>query len=62
MALHEAPDGPPGGYPELRHPDVRLDGPARTRALVRTGVVLGAGALLAGGAAMALSRSRRRLS
>jgi hypothetical protein len=60
MALHEAPDGPPGGYPELRHPDVRLDGPARTRALVRTGLILGAGAILTGGAALAIKRARGR--
>jgi FAD/FMN-containing dehydrogenase/Fe-S oxidoreductase len=44
MALHAAPDGPPGGYPEVHHPDVRLDGPERSRALVRTGVVLGVAA------------------
>ena len=56
MALHEAPDGPPGGYPEVRHPDIRLDGPERSRALVRTGAVLGVGALLVGGAAYALAR------
>jgi len=56
MALHEAPDGPPGGYPEAFHPDVRLDGPERERALVRTAAVLGVGALLVGGAAYALTR------
>jgi len=59
MALHQSPEGPPGGYPEIRHPDVRLNGPERTRALVRAGAVLGVGALLAGGAAYALTRRAR---
>jgi hypothetical protein len=58
MALHEAPEGPPGGFPEVRYPAVRLDGPARTRALVRTGAVLGLGTILAGSAAYALVRRR----
>jgi hypothetical protein len=58
MALHEATDGPPGGYPEMFYPDVRLDGPERSRALVRSGVLLGAGALLVGGAAYALTRRK----
>ncbi|MBV8609130.1 MAG: hypothetical protein JO034_16955, partial [Singulisphaera sp.] len=58
MALHESPDGPSGGYPEVRHPDIRLDGPERSRALVRTGMVLGVGALVVGGAAYALARAR----
>jgi thiamine pyrophosphate-dependent acetolactate synthase large subunit-like protein len=26
MALHQAAEGPPGGFPEVRYPDVRLDG------------------------------------
>jgi Fe-S oxidoreductase len=58
MSLHEASDGPPGGYPEARQPDVRLDGPERSRALARTGAVLGLGALLVGGAAYALAHRR----
>jgi FAD/FMN-containing dehydrogenase/Fe-S oxidoreductase len=57
MALHDGPDGPPAGYPEVRYPDLRLE-PGRTRALTRTGSVLGVGALLAGGAAYALARRR----
>ena len=56
MALHAGPGGPAGGYPESRHPDVRRDGPERARALVRTGVVLGVGALLVGGTAYTLKR------
>jgi FAD/FMN-containing dehydrogenase/Fe-S oxidoreductase len=60
MALHAAPDGPPGGYPEARHPDVRLDGPERARALARSAAVLGVGALLVGGAAYALARGSSR--
>jgi hypothetical protein len=58
MALHEAPDGPLGGYAEVLYPDVRLHGPERFRATLRTASVLGIGALLAGGAAYALARRR----
>jgi hypothetical protein len=58
IALHESPDGPPGGYPEVCYPDVRLRGPERFRATVRTASVLGIGALLAGGAAYALARGK----
>jgi Fe-S oxidoreductase len=58
MALHQAPDGPLGGYPEILYPDVRLHGPERLQATVRTATVLGFGALLAGGAAYAVTRRR----
>jgi Fe-S oxidoreductase len=58
MSLHQAPDGPLGGYPEVLYPDVRLHGPERLQATLRTAAVLGAGALLAGGAAYALTRRR----
>jgi hypothetical protein len=58
MALHAAPEGPPGGYPEAYFPDVRLDGPERQRALVRSATALGVGALLVGGAAYALARRK----
>jgi FAD/FMN-containing dehydrogenase/Fe-S oxidoreductase len=58
MALHQAPDGPLGGYPEVLYPDVRLHGPERLRATLRTASILGIGALLAGGAAYALARRR----
>jgi hypothetical protein len=58
MALHEAPDGPLGGYPEVLYPDVRLRGPERLQTTLRTASVLGVGALLAGGAAYALARRR----
>jgi hypothetical protein len=58
MALHEAPDGPLGGYPEVLYPDVRLDGPERLQATFRTVSLLGIGTLLAGGAAYALARRR----
>jgi Fe-S oxidoreductase len=60
MALHEAPGGPPGGFPEVHYPDARLDGPERTRALVRTATILSLGALLAGGAAWALIIGARK--
>jgi hypothetical protein len=58
MALHQAPDGPLGGYPEVHYLDVRLHGPERLRATLRTASILGVGALLAGGAAYALARRR----
>ncbi len=58
MALHDAPNGPLGGYPEVHYPDVRLDGPARQWALARTAAILGLGALLAGGAAYAVARRK----
>jgi FAD/FMN-containing dehydrogenase/Fe-S oxidoreductase len=58
MALREAPDGPLGGYPEVLYPDVRLQGPERWQATLRTASVLAIGALLAGGAAYAVVRRR----
>lgn len=57
MALHDGPDGPTAGYPEVRYPDLRLEA-GRERALLRSGAVLEIGALLAGGAAYALSRRK----
>jgi Fe-S oxidoreductase/FAD/FMN-containing dehydrogenase len=59
MALHDGPDGPPAGYPELRYPDSRPE-EGRARALVRTGAVLGLGALFVSGATYALVRRRMR--
>lgn len=59
MALREAPDGPLGGYPEVLYPDVRLDGPERLQATLRTATALGIGALLIGGTVWTLkARSR----
>jgi FAD/FMN-containing dehydrogenase/Fe-S oxidoreductase len=50
MALHESPDGPQAGYPEVHYPDVRLYGPERNQAVMRSAVVVGLGALAAVGA------------
>jgi hypothetical protein len=58
MALHASPSGPPGGFPETLHPDVRLTGPEHRRALVRTTLLLSAGTLLLGTAAYALTRKK----
>jgi FAD/FMN-containing dehydrogenase/Fe-S oxidoreductase len=59
MSLHDSPDGPPAGYPEVRYPDVRLDGLGKQRAVTRTAILLGAAALAAGGLWWAWRRGRR---
>ena len=56
MALHAGPGGPPGGYPESASSRRAARRTGAARALVRTGVVLGVGALLVGGTAYALKR------
>lgn len=60
MALHESPGGPPAGYPEARYPDVRLDGPEKREAIVRSAAVVGVGVLAAAGAFYALKELSRR--
>jgi Fe-S oxidoreductase len=59
MALDAGPAGPDGGYPEMRYPQVRLDGPERLKKTLRTAAIAG-GVLLAGGVALwAAKRSRK---
>jgi Fe-S oxidoreductase len=58
MAMHEAPDGPLGGFPEVHYPDARLYGPERFQTTLRSASFLGLGALLAGGAIYAVARRR----
>jgi FAD/FMN-containing dehydrogenase/Fe-S oxidoreductase len=53
MAYHAGPKGHEGGYPEVRYPTVRLDGPERLEKTLRTAVI-GGGVLLAATAAVAL--------
>ena len=53
MALDSGPTGPIGGYPEVRYPSVRLDGPERLKQTLRTLTV--GGLRLAGGAALAIA-------
>ena len=60
MALHESPDGPPAGFPEMRYPDVHQDGPARQKALARTAVVVGVGTAALVGAAYAASKLMKK--
>jgi FAD/FMN-containing dehydrogenase/Fe-S oxidoreductase len=62
MALHESPAGPAAGYPETHYPDVRLDGPEKRKAVVRSALVAGLGALAVGGALYALSKSLPKLT
>ncbi|HET6883612.1 MAG TPA: FAD-linked oxidase C-terminal domain-containing protein [Pirellulales bacterium] len=61
MALHEAPDGPSAGYPEVHYPDVRLDGPEKRDAIVRSAIVAGVGILAAAGAFYLAKRTIDRL-
>ncbi len=58
MAYDAGPAGPPGGFPELRYPEVRFDGPERMKKTLRSAAVAG-GLLLAGGVTLALVRRRR---
>jgi hypothetical protein len=60
MALHESPGGPPAGYPEARYPDVRLDGPEKREAIVRSAAVVGVSVLAAAGAFYALKKLSRQ--
>jgi Fe-S oxidoreductase len=43
MAIDSGPSGPPGGFPEVRYPSVRLDGPERMKQTLRTAAVCGLG-------------------
>jgi Fe-S oxidoreductase len=58
MALHEGPQGPRGGYPEIRYPAIRIDESERRRALWRTAAFATGGVALAAGATYYLSRGR----
>ena len=59
MAIDAGPAGPDGGYPEMRYPHVRLDGPERMKNTLRTAAVAG-GVLLAGGVALWAARRLRK--
>ncbi|HVA50757.1 MAG TPA: FAD-linked oxidase C-terminal domain-containing protein [Pirellulales bacterium] len=60
MALHESPAGPPAGYPEARYPDVRLDGPEKRQAVIRSAIVAGVGVLAAAGALYVVKKAIER--
>lgn len=59
MAMHEGPEGPTGGYPEIHFPDARLNGPERWQTTLRTATFAGISTLLAAGAIYAMSRRGR---
>jgi Fe-S oxidoreductase len=62
MALHESPEGPAAGYPEEHYPDVRLHGPERRQAVVRSAIVASAGVAAAVGALYLTKKALRRLN